>query len=445
MEVDVIMEKADGTVTTTAVTPTETGTGVYDWVHANQGYYTLELPASGGGDYNNTEEGVLTVVVFVTGVVPMRSASYDVISVQAYNSLVTGSDKLEVDAVEASGSAATMNQLEAMLTGGGGHDGTNVTLTLGHVYVDSGTAAGGVRIVNDNGSALVAGGTTHGLEVNASAGPGIEVDGTTFGIQVDASAGPGLHIGGTTYGMRIASSTGRGVAITAATAGVDIAGTAHGLDITASAGPGVEIDGTTFGVEIDASAGPGMHIGGTTIGLDIDASAGPGMDIDGTAYAMDLTASAGTGMRVVGSVADIVADITGNLSGSVGSLTANNDKTGYGLADSAITAAKFAADAIAAAAIATNAFTADAFAGACLTEANIVIDNTEAANAADVTSSFWEMAKAYYRSGIGCNKIDHSNARGTMQVWNDAADAVLLEYTVDETAGVQRRDVVADP
>lgn len=313
MEVDVVMEKADGTVTTTAVTPTESGAGVYDWVHTDQGYYTLELPASGGGDYNNTEEGILTVVVYVTGVLPMRSASYDVIPVKVYNSLVKGSDNLEVDQVELLGTA--------------------VAAASGYQKISSGTGTGQISLSSGRANADV------------------------------------VYIGG----AALSTSTAQ------------------------------------LGVNV-------VNLGGSAV------QAASGYQ----------KISAGTG--------------TGQVSLSSGLVTVgtNNDKTGYGLADGAITAAKFAADAIAAAAIATNAFTSDAFATSCLTQANIVIENTEAADAADVTSTFWEMAKAFFRSGIGCSKIDHGNTRGTMRVWNDAADAALLEYATTETAGVQTRGAVDD-
>ena len=115
MEVDVIVEKADGTVTTTAVTPT-TG-GDYDWAHTDQGYYELELPASGGASFNNTEEGILHVVACATGVLPFRSPGYDVVPAAVYNSLVKGTDRLEVDACEIEGSNAS-DQLEAACEAG---------------------------------------------------------------------------------------------------------------------------------------------------------------------------------------------------------------------------------------------------------------------------------------------------------------------------------------
>lgn len=95
MEIDVILEKHDGTIITTAVTPTAAGN--YDWAHTDQGFYELELPASGGASFNNTEEGMITVVAYCTGVLPFGSITYDVIPTMVYDSLVKGTDNLLVD------------------------------------------------------------------------------------------------------------------------------------------------------------------------------------------------------------------------------------------------------------------------------------------------------------------------------------------------------------
>ncbi len=77
MEIDAIMELADGTVTHTAITPT--AGGVHDWVHLDQGYYELAIPAT-GGDFSNASLGNLHLVGFVTGVLPFRSVVYDVVA-----------------------------------------------------------------------------------------------------------------------------------------------------------------------------------------------------------------------------------------------------------------------------------------------------------------------------------------------------------------------------
>ena len=134
MEVDVILEKHDGTIVTTAVTPTAAGD--YDWAHTDQGYYELELPASGGASFNNTEEGIITVAVFCTGVLPFRSVSYDVVPALVYASMVKGTDNLQVDAVQISGDATAANNAELAFDGTGfGFTGCTmptVTTLTGH-------------------------------------------------------------------------------------------------------------------------------------------------------------------------------------------------------------------------------------------------------------------------------------------------------------------------
>jgi len=59
-----------GVETTTAVTPTTGGT--YDWAHAGQGMYTIEIPASGGASINNDTEGYGYFTGVATGVLPWR-------------------------------------------------------------------------------------------------------------------------------------------------------------------------------------------------------------------------------------------------------------------------------------------------------------------------------------------------------------------------------------
>jgi hypothetical protein len=79
---------------------------------------------------------------------------------------------------------------------------------------------------------------------------------------------------------------------------------------------------------------------------------------------------------------------TGQISLSSGAVTVgtNNDKTGYGLADGAITSAKFAAGAITASVIATDAIDADALASDAIAEINATVD-TAISDAALATAS----------------------------------------------------------
>ncbi len=132
MEIDVILEKHDGTVTTTAVTLT-TGGGDYDWTHTDQGYYTIALPASEGASFNNDTEGTLTIVGYCTGVLPFRSASQTVVPANVWAALIEGTDKLQVDAVEISGSAAAADNVESVFLGNGDTDGVDLKCHSFHV------------------------------------------------------------------------------------------------------------------------------------------------------------------------------------------------------------------------------------------------------------------------------------------------------------------------
>lgn len=60
-----------GAFSQTAVTPTDTG-GAYDWVNQGNGYYTIEIPASGGGTINNDTEGFGWFSGYATGILPWR-------------------------------------------------------------------------------------------------------------------------------------------------------------------------------------------------------------------------------------------------------------------------------------------------------------------------------------------------------------------------------------
>ena len=91
-----------GAVTQTAVTPTTAG--VYDWAHAGDGMYTIEIPASGGGTINNDTEGVGYFSGVATGVLPWRGPNILFGAANAVNSLF-GLDRFEVDMREIGGVA----------------------------------------------------------------------------------------------------------------------------------------------------------------------------------------------------------------------------------------------------------------------------------------------------------------------------------------------------
>lgn len=87
-----------GSFTQTAVTPTSGGN--YDWTHQGDGMYTIEIPASGGASINNDTEGFGWFTGFATGVLPWRGPTIGFRPAMVNNSLVNGTDKLEVDVIQ---------------------------------------------------------------------------------------------------------------------------------------------------------------------------------------------------------------------------------------------------------------------------------------------------------------------------------------------------------
>ena len=88
-----------GAYTVTSVTPTTAGD--YDWTdQGDSGVYTIEIPASAGASINNDTEGFGWFTGVATGVLPWRGPVIQFSPENVVNSLVVGSDKLLVDAVE---------------------------------------------------------------------------------------------------------------------------------------------------------------------------------------------------------------------------------------------------------------------------------------------------------------------------------------------------------
>jgi hypothetical protein len=114
MSIDLFKESAAG-ITKVDITPTSGGN--YDWTHKGNGVYELEIPAS-----DNDTEGTLWVVGVCDGVLAFESPRYEIVPTAVYNSLVTGSDKLQVDAVEISSDSAAADALELLVENAKGTD-----------------------------------------------------------------------------------------------------------------------------------------------------------------------------------------------------------------------------------------------------------------------------------------------------------------------------------
>ncbi len=78
-----------------------------DWVTLGNGMYSLEITAA----QNNTE-GTLQAIGVATGILPFASPLYTVIPIKVYNSMVLGTDNLEVDLLQMGGSAQSATDLK---------------------------------------------------------------------------------------------------------------------------------------------------------------------------------------------------------------------------------------------------------------------------------------------------------------------------------------------
>jgi len=226
----------------------------------------------------------------------------------------------EVNTVSISGDSTAADNLETMLDGTGGQ-----VLSLGQLRINSAAAGGAIDIDNSGGpgiSSVSSGGNGSGMLLTGN--------GNGHGIFATAGAsGNGLQtVGGAGGGSGINASASDGSGIEASSsdgAGFNIIGGGGGAGLQMvgnGSGPGIKTTGGSIGHGIAA-------LGGATSGDGINAQGqtlGDGMTLIGVgASQYDLNA-------------DIFGNITGNLSGSagsvtgaVGSVTTVSDKTGYSL------------------------------------------------------------------------------------------------------------------
>jgi len=214
-------------------------------------------------------------------------------------------------------------------------------------------------ITNNAGAALTlssTGGNGAGLVVSGNgAGPGVDIDAgaTGIGVDVDAAANMGVSIAGniTARGaldVLNSHANGHGQYNKGGTAnnasgqkndaqiGQFNMGTMVGQENNAATGSFGQYNVGGIGQENEGESSYGVYDIGAVAGLLAEGGTGPGIQVDSTsvtgqaaiavqAYgngaAVQLVASGGAGLQVTGTTADINADITGNLSGSVGSVT----------------------------------------------------------------------------------------------------------------------------
>ena len=110
MSVD-LFEETSGAVTKTDLTLT-TG-GANDWTHKGNGYYEIEITAA----QSNTE-GTLWAAGVCTGVLPFESPRYQIVPANVMDSIVLGTDNLQVDTIQIAGTTQDATDLGDLASDG---------------------------------------------------------------------------------------------------------------------------------------------------------------------------------------------------------------------------------------------------------------------------------------------------------------------------------------
>jgi len=177
MDISLIVEKTDGTSAVTAITLTTGGTS--DWTHKDGGYYEVEITAA-----QNAEEGIAYLRGICTGVLPFESPRYDIVKANIYDSLIKGTDTLQVDAIEVSGDSTAADNLELDYDGTG-YDKSNSTIGTCTSTTDMrGTDSANTVVPDVAGTAATLHGVTDGI-INTIDGKVDTIDGNVDSILVD--------------------------------------------------------------------------------------------------------------------------------------------------------------------------------------------------------------------------------------------------------------------
>lgn len=309
---------------------------------------------------------------------------FTILPALVYDSLILGTDALQVDTIQVGGTSQTARDIGAS------------------VLLSAGTGTGQVSMTSGIVNAKLADGAHGGASASLALGAGATISnasGSALAITSSGGNGHGLIVQG--------NGTGSGLtAVGGGTSGNGIyaAGDADGHGIYAAGGDSAL--GLTAGlfVKSNASSSPvGLYVEDGAIITD-DA---------GTALLISSTGGDGDGVTLVGngSGGDLVADIIGNLSGSVGSVTgAVGSVTGNVGGNVTGSVGSMAAGGITAESIATNAIDADALAADA---ANEIADAILARNVSGGSSAGRTVKQALHAIR---NKVAISG--GTMTVYD---------------------------
>jgi hypothetical protein len=263
-------------------------------------------------------------------------------------------------------------------------DGNNATLSLkqlnlvnnaGYGLISQGTTAGAYFVSSSLKGMIIEGGGDDALYLTSSDGAGLGVHGTNRGIEVVTSVGPGILVspfGGSAvelaaeqgyYGLKITSTSGTPILASGLRDGISVYSAQKyamrlysdanaGLLVQSSDGYGIEVVGASDGLIITGQGGNGLTLTGDSYGLFAQGmSAGcifngtstslnngfgmviqgstnsPGLKVQGGIGSGDAVImrcnGSGVGLRIVGAnpLADMVANISGDIRGSVASVS----------------------------------------------------------------------------------------------------------------------------
>lgn len=298
-----------GAFTQTAVTPTTSGN--YDWTHQGDGMYSIEIPASGGASINNDTEGYGWFTGLCAATLPWRgptigfraSGLNDLLCDSAYSTTrgLAGT-ALPAAAAEAAGGLFTRGTGAGQINqDGNGRIDTNIAA----VSTDT-TAADNLELMFD-GTGYAGGAINLGVNavniaanvITSSALASSAVNEIADQVWDEVISG---HVG--------AGSAGEIIAAILTDTGTTLDGKIDTIDTVVDA---ILVDtGTTLDGKIDVIDGIVDSILVDTAEIGV---AGAGL----------------TNINLPNQTMDIIGNITGNLSGSVGSVTVVSDKTGYRL------------------------------------------------------------------------------------------------------------------
>jgi hypothetical protein len=305
----------EGAFTQTAVTPTTAGT--YDWAHQGDGMYTIEIPDTGGASINNNALGFGWFTGVATGVLPWRGPTIQFSPANVVNSLVLGTDKLQVHADEITNGLITA---AAIATGAIDADAiADNAIDAGAIATGAITAAkfaaGAIDAAAIADNAIDAGALAANAITSAKIATGA-ITSSTFAagaINAAAIAADAITDAKVASDVTIASVTGAVGSVTGAVGSVtgSVGSVATGGITTASFAAGA----------INAAAIAADAITDAKVASDVTIAS--------------VTGAVGSVTGAVGSVTGAVGSVTGNVNGnvvgSVGSVTTVSDKTGYRL------------------------------------------------------------------------------------------------------------------